>query len=1200
MPLVERLRTLILSIKTLNLFESRSTDEVEIRYERITTRLYLILLSLSFVVLVIYTALTKQTITVNIESPSFSTYRKLEVDYSHSLKCSCSQLSFALGTFIHIKPTFHQVCTSDFVSSEWLDYLANIVMGSGFVSRFDFRKTGLAQFQALTTLCRSAQTSTSASVAQFLSTNHVSATLVANDLFNSETTALIRLFQRRLIHEFYRKLRLIRDTTHSNKLAISTQTTLSAEVEGLRDESGTLDMLYFYLIFGDTDCSCDITPTCIWQLSFYHNGLSLFDIPNFYRGCLPIQSIRQSSIECFYNQTCIDTIQSNINSSSPMNARALDSLLPSRFPLNATVRDLLNQLAVEDWGLNVNYSSYYHQCNPLNCTYTYVKGSDYIHILTTIIELVGGLTSTLRIVTPLMITIIRRMKKRSNAMTIKYSEFIDLQPLFHQVCSSVFVTNKWFDFLYVQRQVLYLDDFRLHGAPLFRILATFCQLANDTIADALVQFYSIDFITPTVLPSSLFKSEIESSINMFQKQVPNTFTRVLSMTRDSIHVNQLFTSVVTEFQWNQTTNKLTSIIGKFEQMNGTNCSCLNNSKCLGETYIRDEDLIRLFIVPNFFRGCYLLDGLLSSTLDCFYNNTCLTIIKSYIHSNTDILPLDPSLLVTYRSSTKINDIVLNLMVEIWNKNISFRAYYLACKPEYCRYTINARNNYIYIVTTAIGLVGGLITIFQIITPYLMVIRTKIEKKYFLKDGSLPAHVQFSMKTILRFIRKQIIEFNLFESTLSTDEDVRYERRTTRLYVILLAVTLYVLTVYNAVLQRTKTTIFDSPSLSKYLELRSKYSQNLECHCSHLSVKYDKFIRLQPSYHYLCSSVFITQQWIDHLSNNDDILYYTSQFQALALLCKLANQTVSDSLELFYSTYLISSTLVPPPLLEYQISSFVDKFQTQMANTFLEAFNLIQDSISANQFISAYETNFRWYIKDNDYIKNPRLGVENVKYNSGQCDCARTSTCIESAILNNTVISGFYIGCLPIETILQSSLECLYDQTCINMISARSNITAINSIWPTSQFQPNTTIKHILSKLMIEQWNIESFFDKYYNECLPKYCTYTYVKRYDLLSVSTTIIGLFGGLTTAFEFMLPTLVNIFRRWSQLETSDNVANTESLVASETKQRSIIKKPVGRVIVILLTTAVLLTIGTVTFIAVMSSLKAELKNDIKSISK
>ncbi|CAF1209106.1 unnamed protein product, partial [Didymodactylos carnosus] len=893
-----------------------------------------------------------------------------------------------------------------------------------------------------------------------------------------------------------------------------------------------------------------------------------------------------------------------------MNAHALDPLLHSRFPLNTSVGSLLNQLAVEEWDLNINYSSYYHMCNPVNCTYTYVKRTNYINILTTIIELVGGLTTTLRITTPLIIATIRRMKKTSGVLiddedikierettrlflmlfsttfsvlivytiiskrtritevklptlseyerlqqtysdslhcpcsqlAVKYSEFIHIYPSFHQVCSSIFITNEWFDSLYVQFQELYLDDFRLSGAPLFRVLATFCQLANDTIADALVRFYSIDYITPTVVPLSLFNPEIESITNIFKKQVPNTFTRSFSMMRDSIHLNQLFTSVVTELQWNQTTSKVTSTIGQFQQTDGSICSCLNNSKCLGEMNIRDEDRILLFVVPNFFRGCYLIDGLLSSTLECLYNDTCLTIIKSHTQYNIDVLPLNSSLSTAYQSSTKINDIVLNLMVEIWNTNISYGAYYLTCKPEYCHYTINTRNDHVYVLTTAIGLVGGLLTVFQIITPYLIIIRTKI------KSRCLPVHVRFSVKAILRFIHTKIVEFNLFESTLSSDEDIRYERRTTRLYIILLTVTLYVLTVYNAVLQRTKTTLFDAPSLLEYLELRDKYSQNFECHCSHLFVKYDKFIQLQPIYHQLCSSVFITQEWIDHLSNNNDILYYTSQFQALALLCKLANHTISEALEQFYSTYVIRSTLYPPPLLKLKTSSFVDKFQTRIANSFLQTFHLIQDSIVANQFISAYGTNFRFYIKDNDYAKNPNLGVESIKYNSGQCDCARMSTCIEPAVLNKTIVPGFYIGCLPIETILQSSLECLYNQTCVTMISAGSDVSAINTTWPTSQFHPNTTIEYILSKLMIEQWNIESLFDNYYNECSPKYCTYTYIQRYDLLVVSTTIIGLFGGLTTAFEFILPILVDIIRRLSRRKTSSNVAKIESLIPAD----------------------------------------------------
>jgi hypothetical protein len=57
-------------LKTVNLFESESNDVEKIHRERISTRLYLVLLSLFIVSLIIYGAILSRTITVTIPRPT--------------------------------------------------------------------------------------------------------------------------------------------------------------------------------------------------------------------------------------------------------------------------------------------------------------------------------------------------------------------------------------------------------------------------------------------------------------------------------------------------------------------------------------------------------------------------------------------------------------------------------------------------------------------------------------------------------------------------------------------------------------------------------------------------------------------------------------------------------------------------------------------------------------------------------------------------------------------------------------------------------------------------------------------------------------------------------------------------------------------------------------------------------------------------
>lgn len=56
--------------------------------------------------------------------------------------------------------------------------------------------------------------------------------------------------------------------------------------------------------------------------------------------------------------------------------------------------------------------------------------------------------------------------------------------------------------------------------------------------------------------------------------------------------------------------------------------------------------------------------------------------------------------------------------------------------------------------------------------------------------------------------------------------------------------------------------------------------------------------------------------------------------------------------------------------------------------------------------------------------------------------------------------------------------------------------------------------------MVEQWNITSAFESYYQECQPTQCTYVFQTRNDAIYIVTTLVGLVGGLNTVLKFVTP--------------------------------------------------------------------------------
>ena len=96
-------------ILEFNVFNSGEQDVNLLKKERWSTRTYLTLLSLSFVVLILYTAVEKQTFVITVQRPSYSKFNELVSKYSATLSCPCTNIFVEYEKFVTMEPTFHQV-----------------------------------------------------------------------------------------------------------------------------------------------------------------------------------------------------------------------------------------------------------------------------------------------------------------------------------------------------------------------------------------------------------------------------------------------------------------------------------------------------------------------------------------------------------------------------------------------------------------------------------------------------------------------------------------------------------------------------------------------------------------------------------------------------------------------------------------------------------------------------------------------------------------------------------------------------------------------------------------------------------------------------------------------------------------------------------------------------------------------------------
>ncbi|CAF0935851.1 unnamed protein product [Adineta steineri] len=175
-------------IKRINLFEDiDETNEEDIKNQKISTIIFLILFTISIVALFLYSSLSPITKTVVVEQPSLSDYQQLEEKYSNTLLCPCTSVSNQYNKFISsFTPTFNKICSSDFVSDKWLNYINyRLFLETQYHFVWDFRHSAYGFFAMLRTLCVTAKQVIDDQLISFYSTILLTENTISEDIFFS-------------------------------------------------------------------------------------------------------------------------------------------------------------------------------------------------------------------------------------------------------------------------------------------------------------------------------------------------------------------------------------------------------------------------------------------------------------------------------------------------------------------------------------------------------------------------------------------------------------------------------------------------------------------------------------------------------------------------------------------------------------------------------------------------------------------------------------------------------------------------------------------------------------------------------------------------------------------------------------------------------------------------------------------------------
>ena len=768
-------------------------------------------------------------------------------------------------------------------------------------------------------------------------------------------------------------------------------------------------------------------------------------------------------------------------------------------------------------------------------------------------------------------------------IAIQYSTFIEMRPIFHQVCSSYITSPEWYNRLTtanVTASIVPLTFDGGLGANYFQGLSTFCSLAKGTIEKAYRLFSAHNLISKHVPSRTLFDEQVNASIDSFIATTHAEFIGIFSLARQTIRTSQFAARVFRNFALLPESDGHLTVRDQFLSVPYIDpstpitfvCSCQNqDSVCGANAFVYDSSATgALFVIPNIFVRCIPTESVLTSSLECWYDPQCFGRITAVyarkgVPDLNQTVPLHANTSSRFSTDATFEVLMDKLLLENWTRSTSFEKFFSQCAPLSCSYTIENRFSWLFVIVTVLSVYGGLSKGLRLGLPTLVQLGLLVVRRIRVKLHSLgqpiveenDARVAPAI-SLAGKVQRYLTVYNLFQSSTSTPNTTGREILKTRLYLGLVISSSILLVCYTGLAQETKIVTVPQPSQSTYERLRTQYSDTLQCPCGNVSIPNKDFtVHLEAILHPICSSGFIDDRWLTYfniygayavywLQRNDFRKWGILFFNFLQSDCQLANLSIASAIGQFQLSSFISAEAMSLTQFRLQINGGLERLQKSTSTLLVRPLDVFRASAQGNGFITIGGNNWAFTLGRNE-SHAPLLSIP-ITYGNGSCSCATSSSCFESAAFYNYTqsrvytIQGILRGCLYLDSILLSSLSCFFSNACISelvhamplgnpdtSVPAReidmSIISPLEFASTNSRFQVNDTVETILNRLFIDSWVNETSYERYFNACAPTYCTYSFARRFNVLYALTTFIGVFSGLSIFLRFLVSQLVDM---------------------------------------------------------------------------
>ena len=689
------------------------------------------------------------------------------------------------------------------------------------------------------------------------------------------------------------------------------------------------------------------------------------------------------------------------------------------------------------------------------------------------------------------------------SISMSYSTFISIELRYHQLCSSDLISSQWIRYSYSAFDLgAYVLDYRFHAARQFQTLAMFCDQARHTINVAMQNFLQTIWVNSQVMREQLFRAQIDYLFHQWNSSTVNLYTQTIELILVSNQANQLMNRLNVYFYVDRNTSQTTIGPRRYDECNcAFFATCHTPMNIFGDSYVNSTRLV-LHSIPNFFVGCFLIEALLSSTLECFYNRTCMLELDQYLDSTLRQSWNYPALNASLNSPYEtVQSLVSRLMVDSWSWNVNFSTYYSTCAPYSCVFEYQSRNDLVYVITVIIGVFGGLSIGFRMLILVGLRLMEKVRERW---CATVSVH---SIGRLFSCANKQQV--------------------VNRLHFILVALALGVLYLLSAFTPQLINVETKTPSLAVYQDLSKRFPTTLHCSCSQISIPKRAFLGINATFHPVCSRDFITELWIIYygpqheLYRNITLEYGYSgagQLQALLSLCKLSESIVTNGVLQLLASDFINSDVLSKSILETQIETVIKTFTTALPRAVVGSLSLIREITAVNSIMTTFSSNWKFAIPPN--LTNG-WEAHTVPVQFPGCDCGLSPRCVKK-------ISGVSIGCYILEAFLQSTFECLYDQECADRTHTYQ---VLNTTANPSRFPINSTFELVFNQLMIEALSHDTSYKNYFAQCAPSVCGHSYIDQSNLLQGMTTLISLYGGLVIICRLLALAILKLIQRGIQ---------------------------------------------------------------------